>query len=121
MQFDAETGLLTYLFSIDYLPQFSGFAEPSPSGQFLYLYTTSQLAPETMIIQYDLRALDSTQVNDSHFVLNVDVATGVNDITRGPDDKIYVNEDELVLSVINSPNLIGADADYEPNLSLIHI
>ena len=76
---------------------------------------SSQLAPETMIIQYDLRALDSTQVNDSHFVLNVDVATGVNDITRGPDDKIYVNEDELVLSVINSPNLIGADADYEPN------
>ena len=115
LSLDPASGRLSLTATISYPSDFSGFVEPSPDGQLLYAHIKSINFPNGMILQYDISDIDSQIIEDSELLLASPVDGGTQDITTGPDNKIYINEDERVISVINNPNERGVNADYEAN------
>jgi hypothetical protein len=110
-----SNGRLSLSADISYPPDFAGFVEPSLDGQLLYAHLRSQGSPNVRILQYDISVIDRQIIQNSELMLASPEGGGTQDITTGPDNKIYINEDELVISVINNPNERGINADYEPD------
>jgi len=69
-----------------------------------------------IIDQYDVTQYDSSFIENSKtFISNVGGNRNITfDLTLGPDEKIYVNQDKTgYLGVINNPNFAGLDCDYD--------
>lgn len=88
-----------------------GFAygvEFSPNSDLLYV---SFLKGSVGVIQYDLNA---PNIFDSAYFLSETTNTSVyGSLQLGPDDKIYVSKTGRHIDVINTPNKIGNNCNYQ--------
>ena len=135
--FDRCTGLLSNPVTIHPEPPTSPYPnrflsiEFSESGRFLYAstYNTNQSA----LFQYDLLSANPSGARDT-LEYNPGISIGNGFLRRGPDEKIYFgrawectafpqcypypdsvyNSVNMNLSVINSPDSLGAACDYTP-------
>ena len=106
MDFDNETGMVNDTNMVYKIDPYYG-VEFSPDNS--KLYTESGAA----ILQYDLNAGSPQDILNSE-VLITDVTTGNGALQLGPDGKIYCClGTSLYLSVINQPNELGLDCDFE--------
>jgi hypothetical protein len=106
-EFDNATGEVTNQKEISTI----GFAygvEFSPNSDLLYV---SFLKGSVGVIQYDLNA---PNIFDSAYFLSEITNTSVyGSLQLGPDNKIYVSKTGRYLDVINTPNKIGNNCNYQ--------
>jgi len=109
--FNSTTGILsnnvTILNGTDSSDNYYGI-EFSPNGELIYLSNVS--SPN--IIQFDLSA---TNISNSAVTLTGGFGYFLGALQLGPDQKIYVSSNRTHLGVINNPNNIGVNCDYQIN------
>ncbi len=103
--------------------------EFSPNNRFLYVSAYNDLPPnnstseeqKSCLLQYDLNAGDESAVSASQIIIEEPKTGYRSALQLGPNAKIYKTESESYnqglpyLSVINSPNLLGNNCNYQAN------
>jgi hypothetical protein len=109
--FDNENGLISNEmdFNISSTGSFETYgAEFSENGKMLYVSSNS------MLHQYDISSNNQSQIEKSEIIIfKANIGQQLWALERGPDNKIYIANRGLILSVINQPNLPGKKCDFK--------
>jgi gliding motility-associated-like protein len=116
--FDNTTGVVSAPLTIsNYSQNFPFGIEFSPDSRKLYYAQRFSQNPEAIIFQYDLDHLDTACLLASEFELgHLPELKIPSNLQLGTDGKIYLAVNYFstydTLTVINKPNLLGADAEF---------
>jgi gliding motility-associated-like protein len=112
LNFDNSTGLITDKFTDIESDNSQYGTEFSPNSELVYKSAGSK------IYQYNLNVSSNSEFVNSKFEIN-STTTGLLSMQLAPDGKIYIarpvfNSTTQGLGVINNPNVIGLDSNYNP-------
>jgi len=104
---------------IIYLPQdeSSYGCEFSPNGKLLYV----SLYWKNQVYQYDINLPSGAQILNSSIMIAQSRDTKLGAMQLAIDGKIYISKNSLSMAVINHPNIIGKNCDYEDDGLFIKI
>ena len=109
--FDKETGLVSneMEFNISTTGNFETYgAEFSENGKMLYI------SSNTTLHQFDVSSNNQSQIEKSEIIIyKTTLGQQLWALERGPNNKIYIANRGLILSVINQPNLSGNKCDFK--------